>query len=240
MSPAQLRFMIQSQAMDPTVAAARRRTLASSIGVSGVSADAKATVYVVDDDTDDRWMAERLLRTLGYEPQSFANGDAFLAHVREHPGGCALLDMRMPGTSGLDVLRTIAAERLAVGTVVVTGHGELQLAVEAMKLGASDFIAKPYSSERIAPAVEACASLIAQRAAAGLDAHEARRRIALLSPREREVLDQLLEGHPTKMIAYHLGVSPRTVEVFRAKLMAKLEARSLAAVIRIALRAQEA
>jgi two-component system response regulator FixJ len=196
--------------------------------------------YVVDDEGAVRRSLALLLRSAGFAVRVFESGEAFLRAAAAPGGlefGCVLLDMRMPGMDGLAVQREMAARGLRLPVVVVTAHGDVALAVQAMKAGAADFIEKPYDDEVILHAAAAALArgdeeLARLRGAAGAAA-----RIASLTPREREVLEGLLAGRANKEIARELGVSHRTIEVHRAKLMEKLGARSLSEVVRIAVSA---
>ena len=162
----------------------------------------------------------------------------FLAGLPEVKSGCLITDMRMPGMTGLELLQELRAKACGLPAIVVTGHGDVPLAVEAMKAGAIDFIEKPFDQEAILSAVQA-----ALERGAGRDHGEdpaIAAKLASLSERERQVLDGLIAGHPNKTIAYDLGISPRTVEVYRANLMAKMAARSLSELIRMAILADVA
>ena len=194
--------------------------------------------YVVDDESTVRRSLALLLRSVGFAVRDFDRGEAFL-HSTEGglPFGCVLLDLRMPGMDGLAVQREMAARGVTLPVVVVTAHGDVALAVQAMKAGACDFIEKPYDAETILQAVEAALARGDEERARTRDAQDAAARVAVLTPREVEVLQGLVAGRPNKIIAFDLGVSPRTVEIHRANVMAKLGARSLSEAVRIALSA---
>jgi two-component system response regulator FixJ len=191
------------------------------------------TVYVLDDDAAVLRSLERLLGSANFEAVTFDHPDAFLAAARTFKTGCVLLDVRLPGMSGLDVLTRLLKTRKDVAVIVVTGQGDIQTAVRAMKTGATDFLEKPYSDHALLESIEA-----AFRREIDLDIADAVRRIATLSTREREVLDGLLAGRPNKIIAYNLGISVRTVEVHRARMMERLGLRQLAEVIRLGVMAR--
>lgn len=191
--------------------------------------------YVVDDEPTVRRSLAVLLRSADFTVQDFDCGEAFLRAAASLPFGCVLLDLRMPGMDGLAVQRGMAAQGIKLPVVVVTAHGDVALAVQAMKAGACDFIEKPYDADVILQAAEAALARGDEERARARDAEEAASRVAALTPREAEVLQGLVAGQPNKIIAFDLGVSPRTVEVHRAKLMAKLGARSLSETVRIAL-----
>ncbi len=197
-----------------------------------------AHVYIVDDDDAVRQSLAVLLTAQPYAVSSFASPQEFLAAVASLPPGCLITDMRMPGMTGLELLHHLNDQVLHFPTIIITGHGDVPLAVRAMKEGAVDFIEKPYAVELILGSIEIALARIAEP-----PPHEpaataaAAARLALLTSREREVLDGLVAGLPNKSIAYDLGISPRTVEVHRARVMQKLQAKSLSEVIRLALAA---
>jgi two-component system response regulator FixJ len=202
-----------------------------------MSADRRCA-HVVDDELAVRRSLSLLLRAAGYEVQTFESGEAFLAAAEaELPLGCVLLDLRMPGVSGLEVQRAMTERRLAHPVVLITAHGDVPVAVQAMKAGACDFIEKPFSGEEILRAVEAALDRCRAAEDEAREAEEAEARIAVLSPRENDVLQGLVAGRQNKVIAQDLGISPRTVEIHRANLMTKLGARSLPEVVRVALSA---
>ena len=193
--------------------------------------------YVVDDEVAVRHSLELLLGAEGYRVRSFASGESLLEAAPALPFGCVLLDLRMPGLDGLAVQRLLSGQRLPHPVVLVTAHGEVPLAVEAMKAGAADFIEKPFTAEEILRAV--AGALDRGRAARdeAVEATQAVARVATLSPREAEVLLGLVGGRQNKVIANDLGISPRTVEIHRGNLMTKLGARSLPEAVRLALAA---
>jgi two-component system, LuxR family, response regulator FixJ len=194
-------------------------------------------VYIVDDDDAVRDSLSILLEACGHRVRSFGLAAEFLEMAPTLPLGCLITDIRMPEMDGLELQRRLNEQSLHFPMIVITGHGDVPLAVRAMKAGAFDFIEKPFATPTILASVEAVLS--------GLDAAKqqdpavvaAQARIGLLSPREREVLEGLLAGFPNKTIAYDLGISPRTVEIHRARVMDKMGARSLSELIRLALAA---
>ena len=192
-------------------------------------------VYIVDDDEAVRDSLSALLESKGYEVTSFGSAAEFLETARSLPAGCLVVDIRMPEMDGLELQQRLIERSLGFPLIVITGHGDVPLAVRAMKAGAVDFIEKPFASETIldslATAFARLATPTAQDPAAGVAASK----LNLLSAREREVLDGLLVGLPNKSIAYDLGISPRTVEIHRARVMDKMGARSLSELIRLAL-----
>ena len=191
------------------------------------------TVYVLDDDAAVLRSLERLLSSANFEPVTFDRPDAFLAAAKTFKPGCVLLDVRLPDMSGLDVQAQLLKMRTDLAVIVVTGQGDIQTAVRAMKAGAADFLEKPYGDDALLGSIEA-----AFGRETDLDIADAVRRVATLSARERDVLDGLLAGRPNKLIAYDLGISVRTVEVHRARMMERLGLRQLAEVIRLGIMAR--
>jgi len=190
-------------------------------------------VHLVDDDEAIRRSAGFMLKTSGYQVKSYASGVELLKE-REIEAGCILLDVRMPGMDGLEVQRTLQDRGLTLPVIVMTGHGDVNVAVQAMKAGAVDFIEKPFEKAQLLSAIEEGFSRIAQAGRSTKRADEARVRLQSLTPRERDVLEGLVRGHPNKTIAYDLDISPRTVEIHRANLMTKLGVASLSEALRIA------
>lgn len=190
-------------------------------------------VHVVDDDADVRASLSFLLGGAGYEVQSYASGEVFVAALPELAPGCLLLDMRMPGLDGFGVLEALSKQKSDIPAVVLTGHGDIPQAVRAMKAGAMDFLEKPYERAALLKVVERACAL--QKPQVQKDRDDgAARQIAALSARERQVLQGLVAGLPNKSIAYDLKISPRTVEIHRAHMMEKLGVRALADALRIA------
>jgi two-component system response regulator FixJ len=194
-----------------------------------------AVVHLVDDDEAVRQGLAFLLISAGFTVRAHESAPRLLERVVPGQRGCVITDIRMPGMSGLDLQRELAARRIALPVIVMTGHGDVPLAVRAMKEGAVDFIEKPFTDETLLTAVNE-ALIRCPRAAAGRGV-AVQARLASLTPREREVLEALVRGLPNKMIAYDLGISARTVEAHRANLMAKMEAGSLPELVRMALAA---
>jgi two-component system response regulator FixJ len=192
-------------------------------------------VYVVDDDEAIRRSLTFLLRTAGIPSQSYDSALSFLRDVDRLAPGCIITDIRMPGMDGLEMVRQLKEKDVPHPVIVITGHGDIPLAVEAMKAGAIDFIEKPFRDDVLLAAVRT--ALNVDEKASANDA--ARRRyqdvFANLSPREQEVLRSVVEGKTNKLIAYDFGISPRTVEVHRANMMMKSGARSLSELVRMAL-----
>jgi two-component system response regulator FixJ len=194
-------------------------------------------VYIVDDDEAVRDSLSVLLESKAYEVRGFGSAPEFLAAAPSLPVGCLIVDIRMPEMDGLELQQRLIDRALHFPMIVITGHGDVPLAVRAMKAGAVDFIEKPFASEAILDSLAAALSRLAalgERDAAGVAAAG---KLALLSPRERDVLYGLLAGLPNKSIAFDLEISPRTVEIHRARVMDKMGARSLSELIRLGLAA---
>ena len=194
-------------------------------------------VYIVDDDEAVRDSLSALLASKGYAVTSFASAREFLAAAPSLPAGCLIVDIRMPEMDGLTLQQQLIERNLGFPLIVITGHGDVPLAVRAMKAGAVDFIEKPFAAEAILMSLEAAFARLAGSGGQDPAARAAAHKLELLSPREREVLGGLLAGLPNKSIAYDLGISPRTVEIHRARVMDKMGARSLSELIRLALAA---
>jgi two-component system response regulator FixJ len=193
---------------------------------------ANGVVHIVDDDDAVRQSLAFLLSSAGLPVRLYDSATAFLAALGSVQGGCLITDMRMPGMTGLELLHELRAKATSLPAIVITGHGDVPLAVEAMKAGAVDFIEKPFEEESILNAVKRA---LEQGTDENGDGAAVAAKLATLSERERQVLEGLVAGHPNKTIAYGLGISPRTVEVYRANLMTKMQARSLSELIRMAI-----
>ena len=191
-------------------------------------------VFVVDDDEAMRDSLDFLLSSAGCAVRTFEAAERLLEALTDSNCGCVVSDVRMPGVDGLELLRRIKAARPSLPVVIITGHGDVPLAVEAMKLGAADFVEKPFDDERLIGVVQAALAGAPREAD---PANEIGARVASLSPRERQVLDGLVAGLSNKAIARTHDISPRTVEVYRANLMAKMQAGSLSDLVRMAMRA---
>jgi two-component system, LuxR family, response regulator FixJ len=194
-------------------------------------------IYVVDDDEAVRDSLSLLLETRGHTVRSFASAPEFLAAAPTLRPGVLISDIRMPEMDGLELQNRLAERGLSFPLIVITGHGDVPLAVQAMKAGALDFIEKPFAAEAMIQAVSAALARLAEPSEEDPLTAAASARLALLTPREREVLDGLLAGLPNKSIAYDLAISPRTVEIHRARVMDKMGARSLSELVRLSLAA---
>lgn len=197
---------------------------------------ADSFVHVIDDDEAMRDSLEFLFQTADLPVRTYESALAFLDQAREGVSGCVVTDVRMPEMSGLDLLRELRSRSVTVPIIVITGHGDIALAVEAMKAGAQDFLEKPFDDERLLGLVQRTLAHGSQTPVSEEQA-AARARMAKLSPRERQVLKRLVEGQLNKTIAWELGISARTVEVYRAKLMTKMDAAAFADLVRTALMA---
>ncbi len=191
-------------------------------------------VHIVDDEDAIRRSASFMLKTSGYAVETWASGALFLKEIRHVPEGCILLDVRMPEMDGLEVQQALLDRGVTMPVIVLTGHADVSIAVRAMKAGAVDFLEKPFEKAVLIAAIEAAFARMKAADGAAARAAEAEVVLAVLTPREREVLEGLAQGLPNKTIAYDLGISPRTVEVHRANLMAKLDVRSLSDALRLA------
>ncbi len=195
----------------------------------------EVVVHVVDDDIAVRQSLSFLLASDGLPVRLHESATAFLETVKDASAGCILTDVRMPGLDGIAFLRHLKDRGIALPVIVMTGHADVPLAVEAMKQGAIDFIEKPFDDDLLLAAIRA--ALKRQEQSVQRDAHgaEIRARLGSLSERERQVLDGLVAGRANKVIAQDLGISPRTVEIYRANVMTKMQAGSLSELVRMAL-----
>ena len=195
---------------------------------------AEATVVVVDDDDAVRDSLQALLEAEGFAVQTFAAAADFLEGYQPTPNSCLLIDVRMPGMDGLELLTRLATRVSSPPVIMMTGHGDVPMAVMAMKLGAVDFIEKPFVAGTL---VRSIRDALAACRPAATATHDTDRRLARLTGRERDVLVQLVFGRSNKEIALELGISPRTVEIHRARVMEKMQAQSLSHLVRMALAA---
>ena len=195
----------------------------------------ESIVHVIDDDQAMRDSLDFLFDAAGFPVRTYDSASAFLAGAVDGYAGCVVTDIRMPEMSGLELLRALRARGSELPVIVITGHGDVPLAIEAMKAGAKDFLEKPFEDERLLGAVRAAIDEAGARRPEREEQAAVRIRIARLSHRERQVLRRLVEGQLNKTIAWELGISARTVEVYRAKLMAKMEAPAFADLVRMAL-----
>jgi two-component system response regulator FixJ len=194
-----------------------------------------ACIHVIDDDAAVRGSLTFLFEAAGFPVQSYGSAAAFLDAVATLGAGCVLTDVRMPDFDGLALQRRLTELGVAMPVIVMTGHADVPIAVQALKEGAFDFIEKPFDDERLLAAVRGALEAGRQRWGEAAELEAVTTRLASLTPREREVLVGLVAGNPNKTIAYDLGTSPRTIEVHRARVMEKMQARSLAELVRMVL-----
>ena len=195
-------------------------------------------VHLVDDDEAIRRSVGFMLKTSGYHVRTYESGVALLKGAPHLEPGCVLLDIRMPGMDGLEVQQALQDRGVGLPVIIMTGHGDVALAVKAMKAGAVDFIEKPFEKDMLLSSLGEGFRRLSRKGATDDRKREAEVRLHALTARERDVLDGLAQGLPNKTIAYDLGISPRTVEIHRANLMTKLGVRSLSEALRIAFAAQ--
>ena len=194
-------------------------------------------IYVVDDDDAVRQSLEFLLTTAGMRTRSFESAKAFLEVLPDVGFGCVITDVRMPEITGIDLLKRVKEINADLPVIVITGHGDIALAVEAMKIGAVDFLEKPFDDDHLLNAVKSALDREADAVQRKAEVTEIQDKLAALSNRERQVLEGLVAGNPNKTIAFDLGISPRTVEIYRANLMTKMSANSLSDLVRMAISA---
>jgi FixJ family two-component response regulator len=202
--------------------------------------DRRPTVFVVDDDEPVRDAIGMLLETVGMSYESFPSAQAFLEAFEPSRGGCLVLDIRMPGMSGLELQQKLIDMRASIPVVFITGHGDVPMAVEAMKRGAVDFIRKPFRDQELLDRVNEALEVDAGQRAEVADLEQIRARVASLTPRELEVFQRVAMGQANKVVAIDLGISERTVEIHRSQVMQKTGARSLADLVRMKLTLERA
>lgn len=189
-------------------------------------------VHVIDDDPSVRESLEFLLDCSGIQARTYESGVQFLETALPVGPGCIITDVRMPQINGMDLLGRLSAMNVTTPVIVITGHADVPMAIQALRAGVSDFIEKPFSDEAILVAVRAALDKQRSQADAHQELDEIARRLALLSGREREVMDGLVDGKSNKIIAFDLDISARTVEVYRANVMTKLQVRTLSELVR--------
>ena len=198
---------------------------------------AERPILIVDDDADVRDLLRALLESSGFAIRDHSSASGVLSDPALETGLCLIADIRMPEMDGLQLQEELNRRKAQLPVIVVTGHGDVPLAVRAMKAGAIDFLEKPFDEELLLAAVRRARLAAEQARSQGESGEQAARLIAQLTPRERDVLKHLVAGRSNKVIAYELSISPRTVEIYRAHLMDKMQARSLSDLIRAALAA---
>jgi two-component system, LuxR family, response regulator FixJ len=195
------------------------------------------TIYVIDDDDAVRQSLQFMLKAAGITARTFESAKAFMEALPQITAGCIVTDVRMPEVTGIDLLRHIMKNNPDLPVIVITGHGDISLAVEAMKIGAVDFLEKPFDGQQLLTAVRSALSREADTGKRKADLAAIQDKLAALSNRERQVLEGLVAGSANKNIAFDLGISPRTVEIYRANLMTKMAANSLSDLVRMAMTA---
>ena len=197
----------------------------------------RGNVYVIDDDDAMRDSLDFLLGSADFHVTLFESAHQFLNTLSSANFGCVVSDIRMPGINGIELLKRLKASRSALPVVIMTGHGDVPLAVEAMKLGAADFLEKPFEDDRLIGMIDAALKQAESGAQSKALMQDIAARIASLSPRERQVMDGLVGGLSNKLIAKEHDISPRTIEVYRANVMTKMQAGSLSELVRLTMRA---
>lgn len=197
----------------------------------------KSLVHVIDDDDAMRDSLGFLLEMQGFDCRLYESADRFVKELPNLEPGCIITDIRMPGLTGLELVQRLKDEKVDLPVIVITGHGDVSLAVDAMKAGVMDFLEKPFSDESLLSSVKDALARLASTPAPDQERLEAQKRLEGLSPRERDVLMGVVAGKANKIIAFELDISARTVEVYRANLMSKTGARNLSDLMRLALTA---
>lgn len=200
---------------------------------SAASKSDKATVFVVDDDPGIRFAMQALLESVNLPHEIFASGNDFLDGVSADRSGCLVLDIRMPGLGGLELQSELQSRGFMLPIIFVTGHGDVPMAVDAMQKGAVDFVQKPFRDQDLLDRIHKALEVDEERRHEREQHDAVAERISLLTNREKEVFDLVVTGKPNKVIAYELGVSQRTVEIHRARVMEKMRARSLADLVKM-------
>jgi two-component system response regulator FixJ len=200
-----------------------------------MTSTADRTVFVVDDDAAALDSLVMLLRSDGLNPSGFSSATTFLEALTPESRGCVISDVRMPGMDGVQLLKALKAMGCILPVIVITGHADVTVAVQAMKAGAAEFVQKPYESELILRMVRTCLEDNDDAVDANAKRTRVLRRVESLTARERQVLDLIMDGASNKVIASGLSISPRTVEIYRANVMSKMRADSLSELIRMTL-----
>lgn len=199
--------------------------------------ETQAIVHIVDDDAAMRQALCLLLESEGLHATAYASAEEFLEQIPETSRGCILLDVRMPGLSGLELQQYLQRKQISLPIIVMTGYADVSMAVQAMKAGAVDFIEKPFDNEHLLQQIQVCLQMNAQAQSEQVRHRDAKEKTGRLTRREQQVMEMLVQGLQNRVIAEKLGISSRTVEIHRAHVMEKLEVRSLSEVVRISLMA---
>lgn len=200
---------------------------------------AKPIVHVVDDEVAIRDSLVMLLESAGHAAHAYADAGQFLSGVVPNQPGCVVADVRMPGLSGLDLQRRLREDRIDLPVIIITGHGDVAMAVAALKEGAADFIEKPFDEDVFLSAIDSALDKGARVFRERQEVSGIQARVTELTPREREVMERIVQGHPNKAVASDLDISVRTVEIHRARVMEKMRAKSLSELVRMALRLED-
>lgn len=198
----------------------------------------EATVFIVDDDDAVRDSLGLLMKSVGLKARVFDSAESFMENYKPADTGCLVLDIRMPGMSGIELQRELSNRKWELPIIFITAHGDIPMAVEAVRNGALDFVQKPFDDKELVGKIEKALSESQQRQEDDLERAEIRRRASTLTAREQEVMSQVVQGKANKVIAGDLGVSQRTVEIHRARVMEKMQAGSLAHLVRMVLIAE--
>ena len=196
--------------------------------------DLKPTVFVIDDDDSLRKSLSRLLRSAGYLAETFSSAEEFLGREHFNGIGCLLLDVKMPGLSGMDLQEELGQANCSMPIIFITGHGNIPMGVQAMKRGAVDFLTKPFDDEELLQAVKKAIEKDREAKTERAEVHDLRRRIELLTPREKEILRYVITGMLNKQIALKLDIAEKTVKIHRGRIMEKLRVDSVAELVRLA------
>lgn len=205
------------------------------MAVKGGFVKDRQTVFVVDDDAAVRDSLSWLIKSVGLNVETFGSAQEFLNACTPSRAGCLVLDVRMPGMSGLDLQEKLAGQRIFLPVIIITGHGDVPMAVRTVKSGAFDFIEKPFNDQVLLDRIQQALEKDAEQRIHQAEHDEISRRINKLTPREKEVMDMVVGGNPNKIIASELGISCRTVEIHRGRVMEKMQANSLSDLMRIGL-----
>ena len=199
-------------------------------------ADSAPSLFVIDDQEAVREALGEMLRVLGYRVETYASADAFLEAFSGPRAGCIVADVRMPGMDGIELVRELSRRGIALPVVLISGHGDVRMAVAAIKAGAEDFIEKPVDDTHLLAAINRCLGRVLDKLVREQSLEELRLRLERLTPRETEVMDLVVDGFTSQAIGLRLGISQRTVESYRAQIMEKMQAESVAVLVRQAIR----